>query len=100
MGLAGLSSGLSVVAYPTMLLPVAVSLVVAIGYLACARARLPGAFGVGFFLGTLPVLAAALSAGWTNLLACAAATARVSAEVGQGGGIQKVLSILSDLWCT
>ena len=98
MGLAGLSNGFAVVSYPPMALPVAVSLAVAIGYLASARARMFGAFAVGFILATMPIMVVALSVGWTKLLSCAVASANVSAEVGQGGGSQKILRILSGLW--
>jgi hypothetical protein len=98
MGLAGMSSGFSVVSYPPMALPVGVSLAIVVGYLASARMRMFSAFVVGSFLAAMPILIIAWSVGWTNLLSCGVASANVSTAVGQGGGIQKISCILGSLW--
>jgi hypothetical protein len=97
MGLAGLSSALSVVSYPTMLLPVGVSLLVALHFLQSARARMFAAFAIGFFLGTVPVLAVAFSVGWTNVFSCAAATGRVWQATG-GDRLRWLLENTWDSW--
>ena len=98
MGLAGLSSGLAVVSYPTMVLPITVSVAASLAYVTTDRVRVFVAFAIGFFLGTAPVAAVALNAGWTNLVSFVTSSANVSGEVGQGGGGQKLVGILKDLW--
>ncbi|HSU54470.1 MAG TPA: hypothetical protein VLT36_10450 [Candidatus Dormibacteraeota bacterium] len=94
MGLAGLASAFSVISYPTMLLPVGVSVAVALYFLRSAGPRMFAAFAVGFFLGTVPVLAVAFSVGWTNVLSCVAATGRV----WQAAGGDRVLWLLNNIW--
>jgi len=98
MMLAGLANGLAVMSYPTMVLPVLVSVGIALVYVAKSRFHVLAAFALGLFISMIPLLVLGTCVGWMQVFSCFLVSAKGVAECGQGGGISKVAGILMGLW--
>ena len=88
MAVAGMSSGLAIISYPPMALPVAASVGIALAYSRLNRTRMLVAFAIGICLSMIPIIAVAWGSGLVNLVSCAKSSANVSAEVGKGADQQ------------